>query len=109
MAKNNIVKIEYTPSYIYTTDESGNRTKHALANMLVAGDIPAGLTYVQVASLKALANLIAIIVRTLIAREILDETFDDEHGMEMDLAHLVKAIEDMRGSYHEPTLASADD
>lgn len=81
----------------------GAPSRYPIADMLRAADIPAGLTYTQVAALTALANLIAILVRTLIERKVLDESFVDGNGdMDWDLDHIIYAIEQMGGKYHDP-------
>ena len=74
-----------------------------VADLLRAADIPA-LTYSQVATITALANLTAILIRTLIQRGILDESFVDDLGMNWDLDHLAYAIEQMGGNYSNPDL-----
>ena len=96
------------PGAIIITDDAGNKSSWPLADMLRAADIPIGLTYTQVAAISALANLVVILIRTLIERQILDESFADSLGLDLDLEHVVAAIEAMGGSYHEPGLEDAD-
>ena len=79
----------------------GQKSRLAIADILRAADIPA-LTYAQVGAIKTLANLTAVLVRTLIARDILDEQFLEEG--EYDLAAIVQTIEDMGGDFIEPDL-----
>ncbi len=80
----------------------GQRTGLHLADVLRAADIPTGLNHTQVQAITALANLTAVLIRTLIDRQVLDESFM-EHD-ELDLDHIVGAIEDMGGAYHEPDI-----
>jgi len=82
-------------------EEDGKRTQIAIANILRAADIPA-LTYAQVGAIKTLANLIVVLIRTLIARDILDEQFLEDG--EYDLAAIAQTIEDMGGDFGEPDL-----
>ena len=81
--------------------------EYDIVNYLRAADIPAGLTYAQVASISALANLVVILIRTLIDREILNESFLEDDDIDLD--HLIAAIEAMGGSYHDPGLEAADE
>ena len=90
--------------YIVITKQAGGiPERFAIADVLRAADIPA-LTYSQVATITTLANMTAILIRTLIERKILDESFVDDLGMDWDLDHLIYAIEQMGGSFHEPDL-----
>lgn len=92
-------------NFVVTTDE-GPPTVYPIADMLRAADIPS-LTYTQVAAISALSNLVVILVRALIAREVLDESFADSLGMDWDLDHIIYAIEQMGGSYDVPSLDGA--
>ena len=107
MPESTIVKTEFEPGYIITTDDGGRRTRHEIAPVLRAEDIPTGLTYTQVASISALANLVVILIRTLIDREILNESFLEDDDIDLD--HIIAAVEAMGGSYHEPGLEAADE
>ncbi len=102
-----IIKTEFEPGYIITTDDGGRRVRHAIAPVLRAADIPTGLTYSQVASISALANLVVILIRTLIDRGILNESFLENDDMDLD--HIIAAIEAMGGSYGDPGLEDADE
>ena len=97
----------FEAGYIVITEDNGQRTRQPVSDVLRALDIPVGITYAQVASISALANLVVVLIRTLIDREVLNESFleDDDY----DLDALIVAIEAMGGSYHEPSLASAGD
>lgn len=90
------------PGFIRTTDDNGIEYDWPLADMLRASDIPTGLTYVQVASLSALANLVVILIRTLIDRKVLTDSFLENE--EINLDDIIETIEAMGGSYQEPAL-----
>ena len=105
-----IRNISFESGYIVIDHGSGPPSKHAIADVLRAADIPA-LTYSQIASIKALANLLVILLRTLISRGILNENFieNPETGEdEMDLDTLIEAIENMGGSYGDPDLTGSE-
>ena len=99
----NIENITFKAGFIILHRDSGPPTEYAIADILRAADIPA-LTYSQVATISTLANLFAIVIRTLIERGILDETFADSLGMDWDLDHIIYAMEQMGGTYHDPDL-----
>lgn len=94
------------PGYILTTDGSGNRTSHSIAAILRAADIPAGLTYSQVSAVTALANLVAILIRTLIDRDVLNESFLEDGDLSLD--DIVESIENMGGNFGEPDLSGSE-
>ena len=75
MAEKTIVKSEFEAGFITVTYENGTRTKFPIADVLRAGDIPTGLTATQVSGITTLANLVAVLIRTLIDRQVLDESF----------------------------------
>ncbi len=91
---------------VVTFENSSIPQRFAIADVLRAADIPA-LTSAQVATIKTVTNLIVILIRTLTKRGILDESFVDDQGMDWDLDHLIYAIEQMGGDYHEPQLDDA--
>jgi len=91
----------YTEPGYLIIEEDGHRSQLAIADILRAADIPA-LTYAQVGAIKTLANLTAVLIRTLIARDILDEQFLEDG--DYDLAAIVQTIEDMGGDFGEPDL-----
>ena len=95
-----IAGLEFTPGYIVTTDSSGNKTSHDIKSMLRALDIPTGLTYSQVGAITTLANLVVVLVKALIAKQVLDESIGEEY----DLEAIISTIEDMGGDYGEPDL-----
>lgn len=100
-----IENITFESGYIVITKQAGGiPERHAIADVLRAADIPA-LTYSQVATITTLANLTAILIRTLIKRGILDEDFVDStlgEDMDWNLDSLIYAIEQMGGSFHSP-------
>ena len=65
--------------------------------------IPA-LNYEQVDAVKTLTNLIVVLVRTLIAKNVLNEEFLEEQG-DLDLDHLIYVFEQIGGSYHDPDIS----
>ena len=99
-----VTNIVFESGYIVVHRDSGGPVRYAIADVLRALDIPTGLTYSQVAAITTLANLVVIMIRTLIERQILDESFSDSLGLDMDLDHIIAAVEAMGGTYHEPDL-----
>ena len=100
----NAVKgLSFSPGYITQTDDGGNQTRYSIANVLRALDIPTGLTYSQVQAVTALSNLVAVLIRTLISRDVLDESFLE--GCEYTLESITEAIEQMGGDYGEPDIS----
>jgi len=97
------------PGFITIAGSSGPPTRYPIADLLRAADIPVGLTHEQVAGVTYLANLVVVLIRTLIAKELLDETFADELGMDWDLEHIVYALESLGGTYHEPDFDNVED
>jgi len=91
------------PGFLIIDTGSGPPRRMAIKNLLRADDIPVGLTHAQVAGVSLLANLVVVLIRTLISRGILDETFADGIGdMDWDLNHIIYAIEQLGGSYEVP-------
>jgi len=101
-----VQSITFEAGALVVQTDSGPPTRWPIADVLRAADIPA-LTQTQVVAIKALANLVVILIRSLIARDLLDEDFVDDGGMDWDLDHIIYAIEQMGGSYHEPSLDDA--
>jgi len=104
-----IKSLTVEPGFILIDNGSGPPRQVPIADVLRALDIPIGLTHEQVAGISLLANLFTILVRTLIDRDVLDEDFADSLGMDWDLDHLVYAVEQMGGSYHDPNLDDVED
>lgn len=111
MSETRSVTVE--PGFIVIDSGSGPPTRYPIADLLRQIDIPVGLTHIQVAGIGLLANLVVILVRTLISRGILDETFADGAGgdgdMDYDLDHIIYAIEQLGGAYHEPHFDHVED
>jgi hypothetical protein len=98
-----ITSITFEPGYIVTRDENGkDATRYPIAGALRALDIPA-LTHTQVKAITSLANLTAVLIRTLIAQAVIGESFMEDG--DYDLAAIVQAIEDMGGDYGEPDIS----
>ena len=91
------------PGFITYVETNGRSTRYAVADALRAEDIPVGLTFAQVGAITTLANLIVVLIRTLIDRDVLDEQFLEDG--EYDLVAIVQTIEDMGGDYINPDLA----
>lgn len=93
--------IEFESGYIVLTDQNGHKQQYPIADVLRAADIPA-LTYSQVAQITTLANLVAVLIRTLIDREALDESFLEDGGFNLD--DTIETLEGMGGDYGDPDL-----
>lgn len=99
-----VASIKFEPGYLVTVGENGKEmTKYPIADALRAMDIPTGLTYTQIKSITALANLMAVLIRTLIDRQVLDESFMENDDLDLD--HIIKSVEDMGGAYHDPDIS----
>ena len=82
-------------------EEDGKRTQIAIENILRAADIPM-LTYEQVSSITTLANMFVVLIRTLQAKDIIDEDFMEKG--EFDIYAIIQSLENMGGSYTDPDL-----
>lgn len=102
-----IERITFTPGFITLYDGGATPTKYAIADVLRALDIPTGLTHTQMEEISKLANMFAVLIRTLIDRQILDESFLENDDYSLDA--LIQSIEQMGGSYHEPDIAVANE
>ena len=103
VSSENAVSITLEPGFIVTRDSNGKGImRYPIASVLRAGDIPS-LTYEQVQAITSLANLVAVLIRTLIDRGILDEQFMEDG--DYDLNAIVQVIEDMGGDYAEPDIS----
>ena len=96
-----VTRILFEPGFI-VVEVDGSRTQYPITSVLRAADIPTGLTYAQVGAIKTLANLVAVLIRTLIDRQILDESFMEDG--DYDLAAIIETIENMGGDFGEPDL-----
>ena len=95
------VNVEFESGYIVLTDVNGHKTRYPIADVLRAADIPA-ITYSQVAQITTLANLVVVLVRTLIDKGVLDESFLEDGGYNLD--DLIETIKGMGGDYGDPDL-----
>jgi len=101
-----VTGITFEAGYITIHYDSGAPVQQDVASILRALDIPTGITYSQVSSVTALANLVVILIRTLIDREILSESFLE--GGDINLDDIVEAIENMGGDYGDPDLTGSE-
>lgn len=101
-----IKELTLEPGFVVIRGDSGPSTRFPVSDMLRAEDVPTGLTYTQVTAITTLANLVATLIRTLIDRQVLDETFADSKGMSYDLDHIIHSIEQMGGAYHNPDIGA---
>ncbi len=92
--------IRFSAGYITITRDDGPPTEYPVKDILRALDIPVGLTYLQTPVVTTVANLVGLLIKELVKRDILDESFG-----EVDLEHIVQAIEEMGGDYDEPELS----
>lgn len=97
------------PGFIILQRASGPPVSYPIADLLRAADIPTGLTHEQVSGLGIIGSLLAVLIRTLINRDVLNEAFADDAGMSLDLDTMIFAIEQLGGSYHEPNLDDVED
>lgn len=93
----------YTEPGYLILEEDGRKSQLAIEKILRAADIPTGLTYAQVGAISTIANLLAMLVRTLISREVIGEEFLEEG--EIDLLAFTEAIEQMGGDYGDPDIS----
>jgi hypothetical protein len=98
-----IKNITFEPGYMVLTRDEGGSTRYPVADILRALDIPAGLTYSQVGAIKTLANLIVVLIRTLIDRQVLNESFLENDDYNLDA--IIEAIANMGGAYQEPDIS----
>ncbi len=96
------------PGFITIDTGSGPPRRISMKTLLTQPDIPIGLDHVQVYGLTILGNLLVVLVRTLIARGVLDETFADSAGLSSSLDQLIHVIEGLGGAYHNPDLDNPD-
>ncbi len=93
--------VQFTPGHITLTDNGGRRTKHKIE--LTLGNIPTGLNQEQVKPIATLSNLVLVLIRTLIAKGVLDQKFLEEG--EYDLQAIIESAEDMGGDYSMPDIS----
>ncbi len=98
-----IENVAFSAGYITLTRENGRQTRYAVADILRALDIPTGLTYSQVSAITTLANHVAVLVRTLIARGYLDDDFLEKG--EYNLESITESIAEMGGDFDKPDIS----
>jgi len=98
----NITNIVFEPGAIILHRDSGPPTKYLLTNIIRLLDIPLGIDQTQVVALKTLSNLIVVLIRTLIARGVLNESFLEDDDLSLNA--LIETVEAMDGSYSDPNL-----
>ena len=90
-----IQNISFESGSIVVTDDGGRSVRHDIANVLRAADIPV-LTIDKLTVLTTLAQLVVVLVKTLIERGVLDESFEDGY----DLQYIVDTLEsDLRAEW----------
>ena len=97
------VDVELEPGFMILTDSYGRKRSQAIYPNVRAQDIPI-LTYEQLGqAFQAIVGLYTVLVRTLIAREVLDEAFLEEG--EFTLEAITEAIAEMGGDYSDPDIS----
>ena len=94
----NATTIDLTAGYITLTDSHGRATRHPIANVLRAADIPTGLTYSQVTAIST------FLIRTLIYRGYLDQNFMDDNQYNLDA--IIEVLENMGADYDQPDITT---
>lgn len=94
--------LTFEPGYIVIHMDSGAPVQHPIDKVLRALDIPTGLTHTQVGAITTLANHFVVLMRTLIAKGILDESFLEEG--EISLEALIQSFEGMGGDFISPDI-----
>lgn len=89
-----IVKTEFEPGFITVTDDGARKTRHEIAPVIRPVDVP-DLTISSLSLLTELANILIVIVKTLIDKDILDESYEDD----WDLAALVERLESLKAEF----------
>ena len=102
-----VKNITFSAGYITVTFDSGPPVQYPIADMLRSADIPTGLTYSQVAAISTLANLVVVLIRTLIDRDILDDKFLEDGDYDLD--DVADTISNLGGKYGEPDLSVNDE
>ena len=105
----NTPNVTLTEGFITIKNPSGPPTQFPVADLLRAADIPEGLTSEHVDGVRLLSNMVVILIRTLISRQVLDDAFADSLGMDWDLDHIIYALEQLGGSYDEPNFDNVED
>ena len=101
MAKQTGTRVTTKPGYI-VVEIDGQSTQYSVAEFLRAADIPL-LTHEKVREITSSVNLLFVLIRTLIAKGILNNEFLEEG--EYDLEAIIQATEDMGGDYSMPDIS----
>ena len=86
----NVTNLTFEEGFIVVHRESGPDTRYALADVLRAADIPV-LTIESLTLLSTGMHLLMLLIKTLIDRDILDETWHDGY----DLQYIVEELENL--------------
>ncbi|KKK53255.1 hypothetical protein LCGC14_3096610 [marine sediment metagenome] len=100
MAIKNVIR---EPGFITYVEDNGRSTRYPIADDLRATDIPTGLTYLQLSAVTTVANLVVVLIRTLIARGVIGEDFMEEGDFSLEA--VIQSIESIGGDYGEPDLS----
>ena len=99
-----IENITFESGYMVLSRTGGRDTRYPIASVLRALDIPTGLTYTQITAITTLANLLVTLIRTLISKGAIADSFLEEG--EIDLGAIIEVIEEMGGDYELPDLST---
>lgn len=91
MPESTIIKTEFEPGYIITTDDGGRRTKHEIAPVLRAADIP-NLTISSLSLLTLLAQVVMVVVKDLVDKEVISEELVSGFDLQYVLETLVSDL-----------------
>ena len=86
-----VEQITLEPGFIVVTNDRGRRHQIAIADVLRAGDIPV-LTIGKLTLLTDLAQVVTVIVKTLIEQEILDEKLVEGYDLQYVAEQLVDTL-----------------
>lgn len=101
-----IENIEFEAGALVLHRDAGPPTRYPISEVIRLLDIPTGITYTQVAAITALANLIGVVIRTLIHEKVLSDNFLEKG--DLDLETIIYAIEQMGGDYGDPDLDGSE-
>lgn len=94
-------RLSVIPGYLVVSYD-GQESLLAISSILRAADIPI-INFENVPTISTIVNLLATLIRTLIAKGILSQKFLEEG--EYDLAAIIESIEDMGGDYSMPDIS----
>ena len=103
---NAVTGIGFSSGYITLTYDGGTQTKYPVADVLRAIDIPSGLNYTQVEAISTLSNLVAVLIRTLIDRDVLNESFLEDGDYDLD--DIIASVEAMGGDFADPDILGTE-